>query len=304
MELQAIDALTGLRAALAAPEERRLDLFRTGVMEPLRPFWEPFMGWMGGGAGEAGGDPALDAARTFGYYTPEHDVARGLAALDRLDGAGAWPACLDALRRAWDALQPEAHGIALDRVRFTFVLGDPAKLDERNGYYTGFGGMPGIVMVMAWPTDFNLPRLPAIVPHELHHNVRFSWEPFVPHETTVGQYIVAEGLAEAFAAEVCGEELLGPWATILSDEEVAALKPRYRDALEARGFDTIRGYLFGDWAAEKSGYTPLGLPDFAGYSLGFRLVQAYLARTGKSAAETTYVPWREILGESAFFRGA
>src|SRR5215213_10021020 len=46
VELTAIDALTGLRAALAAPEERRLTLFREAVMEPLRPFWEPFLGWM------------------------------------------------------------------------------------------------------------------------------------------------------------------------------------------------------------------------------------------------------------------
>jgi len=304
MELHAIDALTGLRAALVAPQERRLDLFRTGVMEPLRPFWEPFMGWMPQVPGADQRDPALNAARTFGYYTPEHDLSQGLAALDRLDRAGAWPGCLDALRRAWDALEPEAHAIPLQRVQFTFVLGDPARLDERNGHYTGFGGRPGIVMVMAWPTDFNLPRLSAIVPHELHHNVRFSWEPFVPHETTVGQYIVAEGLAEAFAAEICGEALLGPWATMLADEQIVALKPRYRDALDLRGFDTIRGYLFGDWAAEQTGYTPLGLPDFAGYSLGYRLVRAYLARTGKSAAETTYVPWREVVEESAFFRGA
>jgi uncharacterized protein YjaZ len=304
MELEAIDVLTGLRAALAAPQERRLDLFREEVMEPLRPFWEPFLRWMPQAAGADLGDPALHAARTFAYYTPELDAPRGLAALDRLDQAGAWPACLDALRRAWDALAPEAHGIPLGQLRFTLVLGDPTKLEERTGSYTGFGGRPGIVMVLAWPTDFNLPRLAAIVPHELHHNVRFSWEPFVPQETTVGQYIVAEGLAEAFAAEICGEELLGPWATLLSDEQVAALKPRYRDALEVRGFDTIRGYIFGDWAAAQFGYQPQGLPDFAGYSLGYRLVRAYLARTGKSAAETTYVPWEEIVEESRFFRGA
>lgn len=303
MELQAIDALTGLRAALAAPEERRLDLFRQGVMEPLRPFWEPFMGWMPPAPEADQRDPVLNAARTFGYYTPELDLPQGLAALDRLDRAGAWQGCLEALRRAWDALEPEAHDIPLRQVRFTLVLGDPAKLEERDGSYTGIGGMPGIVMVMAWPTDFNLPRLPAIVPHELHHNVRFSWEPFVPHETTVGQYIVAEGLAEAFAAEICGEELLGPWATMLTGEQIVALKPRYRDALELQGFDTIRGYIFGDWAAEKTGYQPLGLPDFAGYSMGYRLVRTYLARTGKSAAETTYVPWREIVEESRFFQG-
>jgi uncharacterized protein YjaZ len=303
MELHAIGALTGLRAALEAPAERRLALFREGVMEPLRPFWEPFMGWMPQAPGADQGDPALNAARTFGYYTPELDVPRGLAALDRLDRAGAWPGCLDALWRAWDALAPEAHDIPIRQVRFTLVLGDPAKLGEREGSYTGFGGAPGTVMVMAWPTDFNLPRLPAIVPHELHHNVRFSWEPFVPHETTVGQYIVAEGLAEAFAAEVCGEELLGPWVAMLSDEQVAALSPRYRDALDVRGFDTIRGYIFGDGAAEQSGYTPLGLPDFAGYSLGYRLARAYLARTGKGAAEATYVPWREVVEESRFFEG-
>ncbi len=63
----------------------------------------------------------------------------------------------------------------------------------------------------------------------------------------------------------------------------------------------MRGYIFGDWAAEQFGYPPQGLPSFAGYTIGYRLVQAYLARTGRSAAATTYTPWEEILAESAFF---
>ena len=79
MELHAIDALTGLRAALEAPEERRLDLFREGVMEPLRPFWEPFMGWMRQAPGADQGDPKIKT------------IEEQLSALDgnELDGAAA-----------------------------------------------------------------------------------------------------------------------------------------------------------------------------------------------------------------------
>jgi uncharacterized protein YjaZ len=301
MELLGIDALSGLRAALEAPEGRRIALFRERVMEPLRPFWEPFMGWMPPQPGGDPGDPMMNAARTFSYYTPELDAARGLAALDRFAEAGSWEACLAALRRSWAALEPEAHDIPIAQVRFTLLLGDPAKLGEGMGNYTGFGGAPGIVMVMAWPTDFNLPRLPAIVAHELHHNVRFSWEPFVPHLTTVGQYLVAEGLAEAFAAEMCGEGMLGPWVRALSDEQAQELLPRYRDALDVQGFDTIRGYIFGDLPDSPFAPPPTGLPAYAGYSMGYRVARAYLARVGKSAAEATYAPWREVIDGSGLF---
>ena len=40
---------------------------------------------------------------------------------------------------------------------------------------------------------------------------------------------------------------------------------------------------------------------FAGYALGYRAVQAYLARTGRSAAEATFLPAAEILAESGYF---
>jgi uncharacterized protein YjaZ len=301
MELRAIDALSGLRAALEAPEERRLAVFGERVMEPLRPLWEPFLAWMPKAARVDAADPALAAARTFSYYTPELDVAAGLGALDRLAEAGSWASCVGAMERAWVALVPEGQGIAIPEVVFSLVLGDPAKLDARMGSYTGAGGQPGRVIVLVWPTDFNLPRLGAIVAHELHHNVRFSFEPFIPHEVTVGQYIVAEGLAEAFAAEQHGEELLGPWVGVLSDEQAAAVTPRFRDALDVRGFNEVRGYIFGDWAATLFGYPPQGVPDFAGYAMGYRVVRAFLARTGTSAAAATYLPWREIVEGSGYF---
>lgn len=298
--LQAVDSLTGLRAALIAPEADRLDVFRAQVMEPLKPFWEPFMGW---GPPQPGtGDLALDAARKFAYYSPEHDAAAGLAALDRLDQANTWPALVDAVQRAWAALDPAAHGVTFEHLDFTFVLGDPKVMQPAAGNFTGFGAMPGTVLVMAWPTPENLPWLPGAAAHELNHNIRFSVEPF-PRDMNValGQYLVAEGLAESFAAELFGRAALGPVSNALTPEQFAAVKPRFAEAVQVRGFDIVRGYIFGDWAAEQFGYPPQGLPSFAGYTIGFELVQSYLERTGVSAAAATYTPWEEIVEESRFF---
>jgi uncharacterized protein YjaZ len=301
MELLPIETFTGLRTALSAPPAARLDHFRALVMEPLRPFWQPFLAMPWAARAEPQDDPALAAARVFGYYSPEQDVTAGLAALDRLDAAGSWAACLATLRDGWAALAPEARGIALKQVRYSLILGNPEKLDARLEHYTGVGGWPGLVQVVVWPTAYNVPRLPAATVHELHHNVRFSYEPFIPQEVTVGQYIVAEGLAEAFAAERCGEALIGPWATYLPAAELEAILPRFGAALETREFDAARAYIFGDWAAAQQGYVARDIPDFAGYSVGYHVVRAFLARSGLSAAEATYLPWREITAGSGVF---
>ena len=203
-----IESLSGLRAALTAPEAERMDIFRARVMEPLKPFWEPFMRWGPPQPGADTGDSALNAARKFAYYSPEHDLAAGLAALDRLEAAGTWAACVAAVEQGWAALDPEGHGVALSELYFTFVLGDPKVMQPEAGNFTGFGAMPGTVLVMAWPTPENLPMLPGAVAHELNHNIRFSFEPF-PRDMNValGQYLVAEGLAESFAAELFGREV-------------------------------------------------------------------------------------------------
>jgi uncharacterized protein YjaZ len=300
MELLPIETLTGLRTALTAPPSARLDEFKALVMEPLRPFWEPFMA-MPWARAESQDDPPLAAARMFGYYSPEQDSAAGIVALDRLAEAGSWAGCLAALDHSWRALDPDGHGVQLPPIRYNLYLGDPAKLDARMGQYTGGGGRPGLVQVAVWPTDYNLPRLPAITAHELHHNVRFAYEPFIPHEVTVGQYIVAEGLAEAFASELYGEDALGPVTAMLAPDARAAILPRFGAALETRGFDEARAYIFGDWAAKQFGYPARGIPDFAGYGVGYQVVRAFLARSGASAAEATYLPWREITGGNGLF---
>lgn len=299
MNIHPINALARLRTALEAPESERSDVFRKEVMEPLRPFWGAFRNF-GQQAPMEGQEDTLGIARAFGYYSPELDVTAGLEALHKLEEAGSWTTCVDAVRKAFAVLDPASYDVKLPDVQFTFVLGDPVMLGKNDKIqgYTGFGGMPGLIMMMAWPNDFNLPRLAAATTHEANHNVRFSVEPWT-QATTVGQYMVAEGLAEAFAVELYGEDKVGPWATALSTAEVEALKPRYREALEVTG--DVRGYIFGDWIVEEFGAKPLGLPDFVGYTMGYEVVRAYLTKTGQTAAGATYVPWQEIVKGSAFF---
>jgi uncharacterized protein YjaZ len=92
---------------------------------------------------------------------------------------------------------------------------------------------------------------------------------------------------------------VGPYSTALSKEQLESVKPRFKEVLEQSG--DIRGFIFGDWAAEQFHYAKQGLPDFAGYTVGYEIVRTYTKRTGRKVAEATYLPWREIVEESRFF---
>jgi uncharacterized protein YjaZ len=301
MRINEVNGIAGLRAALDAPADQQDRVFNERITDPLRPVLEPMLSYMPELADPQAMDSGVKLARTFGFYAPEDGVEQGRAAVDMLDKARSWDACREAVDRAAAALKGEEHGVSIAELLFAVLVMSPeqALKNPKSGGYTGWGGRPGMVTVMAWPSEYNVPRIPAAVVHEFNHNVRFSIEPWTM-ETTMGQYMVAEGLAEAFEREMYGEEMLGPWATLLTEAELEGLKPKYHEALELTG--DIRGYIFGDWAAEAFHYTPREVPDFAGYSMGYRLVRAYVERAGCSVAEATYVPWREIVAKSGYFQ--
>ncbi|MBI3659167.1 hypothetical protein HY230_01680 [Candidatus Acetothermia bacterium] len=73
------------------------------------------------------------------------------------------------------------------------------------------------------------------------------------------------------------------------------------NALNIRGFNEVRGYIFGDVIAENMKLPKAGVPNYAGYAIGYRVVQHYLKRTGKTVPEATFVPAKEIIAESGFF---
>ena len=294
MNIQPIDTLTAQQKALESCSE---EIFITQVMEPLEDLWKPFMGRF---PQDTDAHPALSAATMMGYYTPEDGCKAGLEALQTFEEADSWQACVRAAEGALELLNSAAHGVEIDPIQFTLVLGSLRSLDLAYGAYTGVQ-QPGIAVVTGYPNPLGTPRLPVASAHEIHHIVRFAYEPFMP-DLTLGKYIVAEGLAEAFGLEVVGDaSLVGPYCTALTPEEVESVKPRFRDAVNESDFGVVRGYVFGDWAAEQFHYPKQGVPDFAGYTLGYELVRAFLERTGTSIVEASYLPWQEIVEGSGYF---
>ncbi|PNY82853.1 DUF2268 domain-containing protein [Deinococcus koreensis] len=306
MEIIEVNLLEALRGVLTSPAEAQPERFREQVMEPLRPVWEPIRRYMPPGAD--GADPALAVARTLKLYRPELDAESGLGALDTLAAADVFGQNRAALEQAVQALNPGQNGISLQEVHLVLTLAEPGGLGEDG--YTGAGNTPGWVMLSVWPQALpdgadNFCRLPAITAHEFNHNVRFA-QPDWTFPMTLGAYLVAEGLAECFAAELHGEASLGSWTTTLREPELRALAPRYGAALLEQDFGLVRGYIFGDAVMENFGglsgkQAKLGIPPYAGYALGYHVVRDYLARTGRSAAQATYDPWRVIVAGSGWF---
>lgn len=251
-----------------------------------------------------GGDP-LAWAKMWTLYTPEDFVGEPRPLIEemvrRLTDDGAWQRSVAALERGVAAFAPYADRVALDNINCAVVL-TKHNSDMPGRGYAGFGGIPGSLMVtLSLVDDYTLPRVGPASVHELNHNVRFKIVPFLPMSITVADYIIAEGLAESFAAELFGHDLVGYMVTDFDEEEIATAKRVIGGALDVSGFNAVRSYIFGDTIAESSGLPKVGVPDFAGYAIGYRVVQHYLQRTGRSVVDATFLPSQEIIAESGFF---
>ena len=295
MKLHIIDVESIYRRLLnSASAQERETIYR---QELLAPF-EGMMRMMGGG------DP-LEQAKMWTLYTPEDFDGEQRPIIEemvrRLTENGAWQQFSTALERGVEAFAPYTDRIGLDTINCAVVLTKHNSSMPGRGY-AGFGGIPGYLMsTLSLVDDYTLPRVGPAAVHELNHNVRFKIVPFLPMQVTVADYIIAEGLAESFAAQLFGEELVGYMVSDLSEEELATARRVISGALEVSGFNAVRGYIFGDTIAASWGLPKAGVPDFAGYAIGYRIVQHYRQRTGRSAIEATFRPSQEIIAESGFF---
>lgn len=163
VRIEIVDVLSGQRAMFEAtsPEAAR-DVGRAQVAELLRPWWEPLKNnpWA---PVESVSDDPLDYAMMLNIGPTEMDRSQAIAGLDLFERAKSLDACADALVATFAKLRPSAHGMTLPTIRFTLALANPTILTERdqNAGYTGYGGNPGEIMMIALPNDFNLPRLAA-----------------------------------------------------------------------------------------------------------------------------------------------
>jgi uncharacterized protein YjaZ len=278
---------------------KRKTMYLDSLVKPFEGVWQTF--GMPNAAQPENYEATMRIASTWKLLTPETLNETALEPIRLLEGCNAWAVSVKALDKGWQQFEPFQDRIALNEVTLGIFLGEPVKDTPPDQGYSGFGGLPGYIMMWyTTPTAYNMERLSGATVHEFHHNIRFSLFPFHMN-VSVAEYIVAEGLAESFATEQFGPEMAGFYVTDFNDDDLPEAKERVCAALDVRGFNAVRPYIFGDSMAEVSGYSPVGVPPFAGYALGFRAVQEYLRRTGKSVAETTFVPAEEIIEESKYF---
>jgi uncharacterized protein YjaZ len=297
MQFTIIDTLSIYRRLLAEPDAAaRETIFRQELAEPFAGLVKFF----GGG----------DVVATFRQWGMSPDPFSGERKteterkIDLLEGANAWKRAAAALEHARTVFTPYADRIPTENIVFALCLNQSMTTDVVNPGYSGFGAIPGYIMVTySDPTPYNLARVEGATVHEFNHNVRSAALPHQPMIATVGDYIVAEGLAEAFAHELYGEEAVGPWVTDFDQSQRENARQIIGGALGKTGFDVVRNYIFGDTISKQMGREPVGLPDFAGYAIGYFAVRQYLARSGKTAAEATLLPAREILTGSDYFAG-
>ncbi|MGB0388346.1 MAG: DUF2268 domain-containing protein [Ardenticatenaceae bacterium] len=283
---------------VAEPDmERRKQLYRDLFIEP----WKPMMDMMGPMFGGDSSDE-FAVARAWGWLLPE-ELSETPDALRKLEAADAWRMGAEALAKGAARFEPYADRIAFDSVTGWLVIADPARSNPIGRGYTGSidWTQPRLMAQYDTPNDYNLPRLSGAVVHELHHLIRLKIFPWDMANTNVADYIILEGMAESFAASLFGEEIIGYYVTDFNDKQLQTAQKLIHDGLNKTGFNVIRGYIFGDSLADKFHFQKIGMPDYGGYAIGYRVVQAYLKRSGKSIEEATFLPADEIIRESGFF---
>ncbi len=117
-----------------------------------------------------------------------------------------------------------------------------------------------------------------------------------PGDRHRGEQVIAEGLAEAFVRELYGESALAPYAKPARCDEAAYRKVVAN--LGVSGMQHLSAYVHGDETTRRFGGTPVGLPTGAGYAAGLRLVDAHLAATGLTVAQSTALPSAEIIANA------
>lgn len=294
MRFHILDTRSIMTRLLTAGDDRQ----RKGVFES--ELVAPFAGL----AEAMGGGDAVAMFRHWGIRVDHFAGGAGSrvgAALETLEAADAWHRAAAALEKGWSAFRPY-HSLFDDgEITFGLLLCDLSAVPHERGY-SGFGAVPGWIMtVYDEPSEYNLQRIEAATVHELHHNLLRRISPVDMTSWTVGDYMVMEGLAESFAAELYGEDRIGFWVTDFDMSRFEEARARLAPALEKTGFGLLRSYIFGDGFAGYAGIEDVGVPTFAGYALGYHLVQEWRRRTGKSTVDATVLPWRQIIEESGFF---
>ena len=286
MKITVLESLAATREILDAPIADRPDLIRR-MRSPMDGMY-PFI--------PGGPDQFAMHEGTFGF--PVEGVDEQLrAGLEELEDARVRERVEEGIHQAARALTAADPDLALpEELTVLVTLGDPTDthfMEEIHGL-SAFGGIPGFIELTLWPNHVVCDRIEAIAAHEFHHNVRYGqggivWDPMA---VALGEQIVAEGLADAFARELHGRRGYTPFAVSCLGDDAAVAK--VISGMEITGMRNFTSWVLGDASARRFGAAPVGLPTGAGYAAGNRIVDAYLERCGTTAAASVRTDWRVV----------
>ena len=112
--------------------------------------------------------------------------------------------------------------------------------------------------------------LPYVLAHELHHSYWAEHHFDGAKPFTLADYLVLEGRADYFAGTLFTHP--APWTSAVDDRSYPAVWAALAKRLGATEWESLRGAMFGGQD---------GLPMWAGYSVGYRLVRQRMARAPK-----------------------
>jgi uncharacterized protein YjaZ len=299
MEFTVQDTLSAYREIIA---EQNADKKNERFKEMLKPY-EGMLNVFGGSLNPKQGQmDAMMLLQGWCFIPPQQLDEKALARLETFERYHAWDLMEDTMRKVCGAFKEYESRIPLKHILAGLFLLDPARMDPADHSYTGFGAIPGYVMVTyGEPDAYNMSRLQSTLAHEAHHSIYGAAVPRNMMASTVGEYMIVEGLAESFATSLFGKDRVGYYVEEFDTAKLPEVREGMKKALDLKGFDVVRSYIFGDRKAVKFGGKAVGMPEHAGYALGYYIAQDYLKNTGKTVVEAMFTPAAEIIRESKFF---
>ncbi len=300
MKVSAVRSDAIYKKIMAAPPEKKADIYRYELMMPFEKKWACYNVPMKAAA--PNGYDVIIASGMLGHLAPAKiDVAQA-DNIEMLSSDALWSECQRTMEKALACFSANGVDLPVKEYLYTILLADPENpYIILNEGYMGDGGIPGYINLALVPSEYTVRRLPACLAHEANHNVRFQFIKW-RNDITLGEMIVSEGLAENFATHLFGEEFVGPWVSKTDMQTLNEyIKPIMQGGLGVQGMDNLNAYLYGDEMAALQGFTPAGLPYCAGYACGYHLIKHYLKKTGKGIVEATLLTADEILDAAADF---
>jgi uncharacterized protein YjaZ len=173
------------------------------------------------------------------------------------------------------------------------LAADPQQTFVRDSLHgvLGFAAGAGKVWLQMTPEGAWREWLAYVFAHEYHHSV-WTARHFTPARPfDLIRYLVFEGRADAFA-RLAYPDRQAPWTDALTPAQEAAVWKAMQPHLQTTSFPVMRRFIFGGNGQ---------IPRWAGYTVGFRLVQAFLTRHPDwSVDRWTALDGHELLKESGY----